>query len=491
MPGWPAPMTAAGRQVPPPGIKVMSLPAHAQKVAVIGGGFTGALFALKLAAARPDWTILLVESRAHAGRGVAYGDCAPQHLLNVPAARMEVGLKPGFVDWLRERPEALREALDESKGVLGDAYVPRRLFGDYIEQRLAEVLRAGGIRRVFGEAVGVTVRPRQIVLADGSRMAVDKIVLATGNPPSHLPFAAKAPARVIDDPWATDALDPVQPDDSLLLLGTGLTMIDIFLLLRQRGHKGPVHAVSRHGLLPKSHRAGGQWPAFLDPAFPPRAALRAIRDNVRRAEARGVPWQRVFDAARPMAASLWHGWSLGQRAQFLRHLRTLWDVHRHRMAERVAAVVNDARWNGSLTVTAGRLRDVTDHPEGLTVLIQPRGAKALSVEVDTIINCTGPATDLRRIRHPLLKDLLGQGLIRADLLGLGLDTDDCAALGADGTRSNWLFALGALTRPAWWEITAVPEIRAQAERLAARFRDGAYEGSRPLAAVFLDIGAGI
>ena len=158
---------------------------------------------LKLAAARPDWTILLIENRAHAGRGVAYGDCAPQHLLNVPAARMEVGLKPGFVDWLRGRPELLREALDESKGVLGDAYVPRWLFGDYIEQRLAEALRTGGIRRVFGEAVGVTVRPRRIVLA--GTLALELVardrpgarVMLLGSPSLHA-FAA-ALGLAVDD----------------------------------------------------------------------------------------------------------------------------------------------------------------------------------------------------------------------------------------------------------------------------------------------------
>ena len=35
--------------------------------------------------------------------------------------------------------------------------------------------------------------------------------------------------------------------------------------------------------------------------------------------------------------------------------------------------------------------------------------------------------------------------------------------------SDWLYAIGPLTRPAWWEITAAPEINAQIARLAASF----------------------
>jgi uncharacterized NAD(P)/FAD-binding protein YdhS len=268
-------------------------------------------------------------------------------------------------------------------------------------------------------------------------------------------------------------------------------MVDMLLTLRDRGHKGPIHAVSRHGLLPTAHSPGRSWPAFLNAAASPREAFQAIRANVRRAEAQSIPWQRVFDAARPAVASLWQGWTIGQRAQFLRHLRTRWDVHRHRMAERIAAFIDELLWNGFLTVTAGRVLAVDEHKDGLTALIRPRGRKAQTVEVDALINCTGPAMDLRITQHPLLGDLLRQGLVRSDPLGLGLETVDCAAVGADSARSDWLFALGPLTRPAWWEITAVPEINAQVDRLVRRIARNESELFRPLTDVFLDIGAGI
>lgn len=455
-------------------------------VAVVGAGLSGSLFALKLAKARPDWTVLLIEDRARAGRGLAYGGCDPRHLLNVPVHRMDVGLEPPFQDWLRSHvPYMARE-----EEPLADAFVPRYLFGDYMAQRLAEA-SGSGLRVIEGRAVQADPHSRRILLSDGSSLPADVVVLATGNLAPRLPFFATPSRRILADPWEEGVLECIGKNDSLLLLGTGLTMVDMLIALDARGHKGPIHAVSRHGCLPKAHRSGGAWPAFLDASFSPRQALGAIRTQARLAEERHIPWQRVFDAVRPMVASLWQAWGVGQRAQFLRHLRTLWDVHRHRMAERIAVQLDALLWSGALTVTAGRVLAVDEHRSGITAVIRPRGEKTLTVDVDRILNCTGPATDLRQTSHVLLKDLLRRGLVRSDPLGLGVDTEDCAARTAEGVVSDWLFALGPLTRPAFWEITAVPEINAQIDGLVRHLSRGLRDPLPPLPAIFLDMGAGI
>jgi len=460
-----------------------------RKIGVIGAGFTGTLLALKLVALRPDWAIFLIDPCAQAGRGTAYGACGPQHLLNVPAARMEVGLKPDFVTWLGARRGDLGEALAEAGGVLADAFVPRALFGAYMEERLNDHARPGDIRRIRAEVVNVTAR--RIELADGTAIAADTVILATGNLPARLPLTAAASARIVTDPWADSALAAITTEDSVLLLGTGLTMLDMLAILRGRGHRGPIHAVSRHGYLPHTHHAGGSWPAFQETALSPREALRAVRQAVQSAEAQNVPWQRVFDALRPRVAGLWSGWSIGQRAQFLRHLRARWDVHRHRVTERVARLIDELLWDGTLTVTAGRVLAIDDHQDGVTVLIRPRGGRALAVEVDAVINCTGPTLDVRRAGHRLLSNLLQAGLVRSDPLGLGLETLDAAVIDNDGVPSDWLFALGPLTRPAWWEIVAVPEITVQVDRLTNRLAYDIRKTAKPMSVAFLDIGAGI
>jgi uncharacterized NAD(P)/FAD-binding protein YdhS len=403
---------------------------------------------------------------------------------------MEVGLNPSFVDWLQDRSSVLEEALGESAGVLADAFVPRELFGDYLEQQL-KATSSSNIRLIHSDAIKLLQNPNQILLADGSNIPIDAAVLATGNLASRLPFETLATARIVTDPWQDGALKRIRPLDSILLMGTGLTMIDMLLVLQARSHRGPIHAVSRHGFLPKAHSIGGTWETFLGAGISPRQALQAIRVNVEQAEERGIPWQRVFDAVRPVAPTLWQSWSIGQRAQFVRHLKALWDTHRHRIPERVASVIDELLWRGTLTVTAGRVLAVDEHKEGLTAVIRPRGKQAMAVEVDAIVNCTGPLLDVRRSHHPLLRDGLSEGLICSDPLGLGLDTSDSAVVNADGKPSNWLFALGPLTRPAWWEITAVPEINAQVDRLVSRIAFDKHRADRPLESIFIDIGAGI
>src|ERR1700722_8346853 len=195
---------------------------------------------------------------------------------------MAVGLSPSFRDWHKGRPSFLQAALNESKGVLDDAFVPRQLFGDYIEERMAKAVGDGDIQRISGEAVGIAAKPRQVILSDGARITVDKVVLATGNLPSQLRYTATS-SRLVDDPWKRGVFDQIQLNDSVLLLGTGLTMVDTLLVLLDKGHKGPIHAVSRHGLLPRSHRSGGHWPPILEAGASPRAALRAVVQHARKA----------------------------------------------------------------------------------------------------------------------------------------------------------------------------------------------------------------
>ncbi len=478
-------------------------------MAVVGGGLSGALFALKLSRARPHFRVVVIESGRRLGRGVAYGACSPQHLLNVPVSRMEVGLKPGFGEWLSATDHArtaMIPALIESGGDLPSAFAPRALFGDYLQARVSEALiigRGPGLAAVRGEAVRVTVSggPR-IGLADGREIEADMVVLATGNMPPRAP--SRPDGWIQDspwftpDPWAIDAFDGLGADAPLLLIGTGLTTVDIALKLRDAGHRGPLLALSRRGLAPTAHAAGGGWPPFLEDALPasPRQLTRLIRSQVALAMASGVPWQRVFDAARPAIPAVWRNWTLVQKRQFLRHLRTRWDVHRHRMAPRIASALADLVSSGGLTIEAGRISRYTVLPgrDGVEARYRRKDGGDGRFTAARVVNCTGPQRDLAETGMPLVADLREQGLASPDSLGLGLETEDGALLDHRRRPSERLFALGALTCPSWWEITAVPEIAIQVDRLVAKIAkdEGQDPGDHPLAAEdFLDLGAGI
>lgn len=473
--------------------------ANSKSVVIVGGGFSGALLGMKLHRARPHWRIAIVEPRKRIGRGIAYGACGPEHLLNVPVSRMEIGLTPGFADWLAPRRGEIADALAESGGDLHAAYVPRRLFGDYMEERVAQVLSAKarvGLTSIRGEAVRLLDGNRGVLLTDGREIHADIVVLAMGNLP---PRAPGGPDRwlydtgfFIPDPWARDAFDGVEPDEPILLIGAGLTMVDIVLRLSRGGHRGKLLAVSRRGLKPLRHLAGGAWAEFLHDKIPasPSALMSLIRDEISDAAAQGIPWQRVFDAARPAVASVWHHWSETERRQFLRHLRVRWDVHRHRIAPRIAKSLDDLQANGQLEIVAGRIVGYREDGDNVEVAIHRRGGGERRFEAGHVVNCTGPGGDFDRIAIPLIADVRKRKLAIADPLGVGLETNDCAVRDAAGHPSSWLFALGPLTRPAWWEITAVPEINIQVDRLVD-YLTSATPAPKLTPADFLGIGEGI
>ncbi|MEI9991966.1 MAG: FAD/NAD(P)-binding protein [Rhizomicrobium sp.] len=465
----------------------------------MGGGFSGAVFALKALRGLPDADIVLIERRRALGRGLAYGACAPFHLLNVPVSRAEIGLEPGFADWLKDQSFDLTAALAESGGDLTSAFVVRDAFGAYLEA-LTRKAAAGRSRLkvVHAEAVRLEDSPTPaVVLDDGRTVKADSIVLATGNLPAS-PLAIPglmSDVSVANDPWAADALDGIDPSAPVLLVGTGLTMVDVVLKLVEGGHRGPLLALSRHGVVPATHAAGGFWAPFMDAGHvSPLQALRSVRAAIAQAEAQAVPWQRVIDAVRPATARIWHGWSGAERLQFFRHLRTLWTSVRHRMAPRVASRLRDLTASGQLRIAAGRIRRAEPFPDGIDVAFGTPGAGQEHFRAARMFNCTGPRGDVSAIAHPLLADLVRKHLVLPDALGLGIETDDSAVLDSRGNISRWLFALGPLTRPAWWEITAIPEINTQIERLVQKL--AVTQAGRPpqwslLADEFVDLGAGI
>jgi uncharacterized NAD(P)/FAD-binding protein YdhS len=471
----------------------------AKTVVIVGGGFTGAVFGLKLHRKCPQWRVIIAEPKKNLGRGIAYGACGPEHLLNVPVSRMEIGLSPSFADWLQPHRGSIAEALVESGLDLSSAFVPRRLFGDYVEERVNEAIDSKslvGLSSVRGEVVRLLNGRRGVLLTDGRQIAADIVVLAMGNLPPRPPGGPDPwlydSGFFIPDPWALDAFSDVDPAEPLLLIGSGLTTVDIALRLAQQGHRGPLLALSRRGLAPRTHAAGGAWPEFLHDKIPASvpALTKILRRQIALAASQGIVWQRVFDAARPAVPSIWNGWSESSRRQFLRHLRPRWDIHRHRMAPRVSEAFAKLQSTGALEILAGRITGYRPEAGVVEVTLRLRGGAARVFKAGHVVNCTGPGGDFAKIAIPLIAEMRDRQLAVPDPLGVGLETRDCAVIDGSGEASSWLFALGPLTRPAWWEITAVPEINLQIDRLVAQLTSP-VTAHRLTAADFMDMGGGI
>jgi uncharacterized NAD(P)/FAD-binding protein YdhS len=302
----------------------------------------------------------------------------------------------------------------------------------------------------------------------------DLAVLAIGNfPPAPMPVPD---TRFYDtplyrpDPWSPEALTGLDPAAPVLLIGSGLTMVDVVISLLDQGHTGPIHALSRRGLLPHRHASGAGQPIAAEHAFPTRLGelLRFMRDEARRASRAGANWQPIVDEIRPFMQDVWQTMSPADKARFVRHLRPWWDVHRHRMAPSVGDRIEAARASGQLRILAGRVQHYAVDRGAVRVAFRPRGTGAIqSIDAARVINCSGPTADYDRISDQLIRSLLADGTARPDALRLGLDvTGTCALLSCSGAISRRLFAIGPVTKGAFWEMTAVPDIRRQCEFLA-------------------------
>ena len=424
-------------------------------VAIVGGGAAGTLVAIQLLhKAQGPFRVGIIDRAGAIGRGLAYATPEPWHVLNVAASGMSAfpDRLDDFVRWSGASPEE---------------FVPRVLYGEYLQATLAEAraLAAAGVSvlAVRGEAVAVSTDPSAVCirLADGTELSARAAVLALGNFPSAEMSIPPSPAYR-SSPWESGALDGVPHDADVLLLGTGLTMVDAALALDRRGHAGTLHALSRHGLLPLVQ---GDAPAsrLRIGATGVRGLLRALRDAARR----DGGWRSAVDGLRPVTQRIWRRLSDGEKRRFLRHLRAFWDVHRHRMAPGVGEHIARLRAEGRLSVHAGTLRSIVmDGPIAVT-RYRPRGEHdERELRVARIVNCTGPAMYLADVNSPLIASLLESGLARADSLGMGLSADRDGAL--YGNAPGRLFTLGNLRRGELWETTAIPELRVQAHAIAVR-----------------------
>lgn len=454
------------------------------RIAIIGAGFTGAQLTLELLKRAPrGTTILLFERSGVFGPGLAYSTIHADHLLNVRAANMSAfeDDPAHFLRWLwaRNAPEAPASDIPPS----GHAFVPRGVYGAYLAATLAEAETEAHPRVVVErlpqavEALDEAADGVFLRLTGGAEIAADIAVVATGNNPPLWPNPRgieDVPAdRLIGDPWDDAALGRIGPDQSVILLGTGLTTVDVVTVLGRRGHRGHITAISRRGQLSRVHDQTRSWPPFLAPqTVEPRIAayMRRVRQEIARAAAEGIDWRSVIDAIRPHTQGLWRALPAAERRRFLRHVRPWWEIHRHRMAPQVAAGIERLMAAGTMTIAAGRVAGWAASGAGVAVTVKPRqGGAAIALTADHVVNCTGASVDYRHLKAPLIRSLLDQGLARPDDLGLGLDVNDRLQLiGADGAARPRIFALGPPTKAMFWEITAVPDIRKQGRAFALR-----------------------
>jgi uncharacterized NAD(P)/FAD-binding protein YdhS len=448
-------------------------------IAVVGSGFSAIAVTINLLRLLPPaQSIAVVGDDPAFGRGTAYRSEFHLHRLNVPAARMSVFPDaPGdFVDWLR------RHGKDVGPG----GFASRGDYGLYLRDTLAALLRDRNRARldiIRTKATGCVERsPTGTVfrLDNSDELTARRIVLCLGVGNARLPLRPDsvdegARQAIVDNPWRLGWLSKVKPDETICILGSGLTMIDQVLALREHGHRGKIYVLSRRGLVPHVHLSAGVSP--VPPKLPEGSReISHILASLRRQARAVADWRCVMDGLRPVTQQLWQSLTVEQRSRFLRHALPWWNIHRHRISpavfERFEALMRD----GTVTVHAGFLRSISKNDIGVSLVYRPRGMmQERALQVNRIVNCTG--LERAGIDHsPLLKNMRENGFVRADDLGLGIEVNEFSqVLSGNGEPQPDMLAVGALTAGQFWEITAVPDIRVQAQKVAQALAFGMFE----------------
>ena len=468
-----------------------------RRVVIIGGGYSGAASAMTLARqAGAPLEISVVEPRAQLGAGTAYATAEPAHRLNVQDSLMVVHADAidDFSRWLTDT--GVRAADRDGHGADGQFYARRsdfaRYMGEQVARFTADNASGSAIVHVRDRAVGLaaTATGAEVTLAGGARLDAELVVVALGNEapavPGGLPAPVLAHPGYLADPWDNAALARVPADARVLLIGSGLTAADVIASLTAHGHRGPVLAVSRRGLLPQGQ---GQFPGVEEllrrisqpvpilvqqHGMPKRVAevLAWVRSDVAAAAARGEPWHDAVDAVRDAANSIWPALTLAERRRYFRHLKPFYDSHRFRLAPQVEAVLQGEMARGRLALRAARIVAAEARGDRLQVALRPRHGTATESEpADVVVNCTGPNPDPARSGSTLLRDAIDRGLLATDPSGVGLAVDGGSqTLRRDGGANARILALGPLTKGRFAEVVAVPQITVHLQALAARLR---------------------
>ncbi len=450
------------------------------RIAIIGGGFSGAVVALNLLRAKHLAAVItLFEPREILGAGLAYSAPDPTHRVNVPASRLLV---------LADEPNAFHEWLEVSGALQADAeaelpdgrrYPRRAVFGRYVDERLRQEIGTPGaadfshvqqaVTSVTQDGTGYVVEA-----ADGGVYAADIVVLAVSHPaPAILPVLRPLAAaeRFIANPWGEDIRRKIGADDRVLIIGTALSTADAVATLDAIGHQGNIVAISRRGLVSRQRRLHQNEPCGDFSSRPSRTALKLLqktRRAIREATASFSCWEAVIESVRAQGSVIWGALPLHERARFLRHLRPFWDVHRYQLAPQLGDIMTQQTKAGRLTIQAARITEVQQQDGRFHVTLNHKNTARHEI-FDAIINCTGPDHAHVIENTPVLTSLAKAGLIHADPHRLGIDTDlDARALNNAGAPVRNLFVAGPLARASFGELMGLPQVTSHAALVAER-----------------------
>jgi uncharacterized NAD(P)/FAD-binding protein YdhS len=449
-------------------------------IAIIGGGYAGTILARKIIEQTVNVQITIFNSSTEISKGVAYDCNQKSSLLNVPAGKISALPEDvnHFLDWCLKHPTYK----NDSRELIAGAFLPRQLYGAYLNEVWEETVKIAKDNNVSLQVLNEKVN--HLVVADNhvnlqtesSTYQFDKCVLATGNElpgkPKNIESEFLNSDRYYNNPWDVDyhKIDKSLPT---LIIGNGLTMVDIVLNMRDNHYYQKIISISPNGFNILPHRNFGftYTGALANIEFPISLLelITLFNREMKNLKKFGVSPEPIIDALRPNTQKIWQQFTSDEKAKFMTRVRHLWGVARHRIPFVSYDTIMKEQVNQQLNILAGKITSVQENKDGIEVKIwDKRTKREVSVMVGAIINCTGPETNITKSNNVLLNQLYAEGIINQDPLFLGISTNckNYKTLQKNGAENQNIYAIGSLLKGELWETTAVGDLRVQAKELA-------------------------
>lgn len=447
------------------------------RIGIVGAGFTGTALAAHLhSLSSQPLDITLFEKRGVFGLGQAYSTPYLHHLLNVRSKDMSAfeHIPTHFTDWLIKNQKDVR-FLNQNLP-LSDQFVPRAYYGEYLQALLQEMQfsKKNALRLEAGEIIAIEKQNSAYFLKmnGDKQFTFDKIIFAIGNNlPASFAFPITSDIQCLQDPWNFTSPSQIPSSDPVMIVGTGLSMIDAVLTLHHQGHQGKIYGLSRRGLLPLKHTDLLAVKEIDKQALQPNllSLWQYLRKISKEAESQQQDWRPIINGFRKVFPAIWMRAAAKEKKRFLRHALTYWNIHRHRVPDDVAELLEMLVKKDQLEVFAGRIVQAKDQYVWFVERGKPH---VIEREVKWLINCMGPSSQMQPNKQPLVKSLLDNHLASLDELKLGFEINEHFALiNAEGSASNALYTLGSPAKGINWTCTSVPEIRQQCASLARHILD--------------------
>lgn len=434
---------------------------------IIGGGLSGTLCAIRLLyyAQAPITIHIFEKDNKKMFKGEAYSSSLSHQLLNVTADHMSIfeDQPSHFADWL----------YNNGYKYLPEDFVPRSIYGEYLTECLNEINLQSPQHIFYTHSKEITdiqfsKNMFKVMAENHHPLHCDNIWLCTGNlPPSPLPVFSKIQhsPNYISNPWSGKDLLNFEKNEQIVIIGSGLTMVDQVLSLYKNGHKGKITVISRKGLLPLPYKICTSISLQEIPDFKKLGLLQLlkwIRKEVVHAEKKGYDWRSVIKSLREYTPVIWQSLSAEDKDLFIRRLATFWNIHRHQIPTESYRQLKTLELSGQLSISSGKIVNVKETLEGFQLDVIEKDLKTQrQFKAEKIINCTGPA-NYKNVGSPLFQNLLRKKFIVTDKLGLGIQLNPSPPY---SFHLRNFHIIGPPAKGKFWECTALREIRKQTHQL--------------------------